>query len=398
MVELVATNEYGSVDVHLPPDQLDEFMAADTTNAISVGVAAGGGYRLTAGSKIGAIVSPSLSVLIRPKIALENVFMMLGVSIPEFMKSTFEFDDDTNLLDAMVAVFAHAADVATARGVLRGYREVEDRLVSPRGRIDITQQLRRPGAPVPVACRFDEHTADILLNRGLLAAVARLSRVPGLSPVLRERLVRLRPRFEEVSTIDVNPNSLDHWRPGRLDRHYETAVRLASMVLQNLSLRDQVGGRPSASFTIDMNKVFQDFVADRLARGLRGRLDVKQEPTVRLAEDGARSMLPDLVFERSGVRVYVGDSKYKLSSGEARTNDYYQLLAYTTVMELDEGVLVYCQDTDEEPEDRLLIRNSGKTLVTYRLPMSGTVQEVEGELEKLAEWIHTAAGQRLAVA
>ena len=98
-------------------------------------------------------------------------------------------------------------------------------------------------------------------------------------------------------------------------------------------------------------------------------------------------MSPDLVFERESSVVLVGDAKYKLSTGQARMGDYYQLLAYTTVMELDEGVLVYCQDSDDEPEHSLAVRNSGKTLWTYRLPMAGTVAQVEGQIHTLGEWV-----------
>ncbi len=391
MIETIGIREYESVEIPLTDEQLRGLIAADVTEAINIGAAGGGSYRLTAGSKIGAVVSPSLSVLIRPKIELENVFLMLGVSVPRYSARTFGFDTSGELLPAMAEVFAHAVDAATVRGVLRGYRGIEERLVAPRGRIDITQQLKRPATPIPVACRFDEHTADILLNRGLLAAISRLSRVPGLSPQLRERLFRLRPRFEEVAAVEVPPETLDRWKPGRLDRHYETAVRLASMILRNLTLQDQFGGQRSASFTIDMNDVFQAFVADRLALYLRGRLTVREEPPVLLAVNATRTMRPDIVVARAGVAVYVGDSKYKLSGGQARINDYYQLLAYTTVMGLDEGVLIYCQDTEDKPDHPLVVRNIAKKLITYRLPMAGSVESVEQALEDLAWWIHDRA-------
>ena len=398
MQQIHQLSEYESVELELSEMQLESLLAADVTQAVAVRALGGGNYRLTAGSMIGAVVTPSVSILIRPKIGLENVFLMLGVSVPAFAASSFGFDRSAGLLPAMAGDFAAVTDRATVRGVLRGYQPKEERLVSPRGRIDITEQMKHPATPIPMACRFDEHTADILLNRGLLSAITRLTRVPGLSPVLREQLLRLRQRFEEVSIVEVTPESLDNWVPGRLDGHYETAVRLASMILRHLSLQDQVGSQKAASFTIDMNDVFQAFVGDRLRQHLRGRLAISEEPPVPLAVDSTRTMRPDIVVERAGVAVYVGDSKYKLSRGQARINDYYQLLAYTTVMELPEGVLIYCQDTDEKPDHPLVVRNSGKKLVTYRLPMSGSCQEVENELEALARWIESQVSDALAEA
>jgi hypothetical protein len=67
-------------------------------------------------------------------------------------------------------------------------------------------------------------------------------------------------------------------------------------------------------------------------------------------------------------------------------------------MQLPEGVLIYCQDTDEKPDHPLVVRNSGKKLVTYRLPMSGSCQEVENELEALARWIESQVSDALAEA
>ena len=67
------------------------------------------------------------------------------------------------------------------------------------------------------------------------------------------------------------------------------------------------------------------------------------------------AMRPDLVFrEPGGDERYVGDVKYKLTAdARGRSGDYYQLLAYTTAMDLPEGVLIYCRRQDDtRPEHR----------------------------------------------
>ena len=107
----------------------------------------------------------------------------------------------------MASVFAHSVDRATMRGVLRGYRHTEERLLSPRGRIDIVEQIRRPGLVSPIACRFDEYTSDVFANRALVAAVDRLLRVPGLPPRVRTSLGRLLQRFDDVQHVTVDPSA-----------------------------------------------------------------------------------------------------------------------------------------------------------------------------------------------
>ncbi len=404
----IELNEYGKAPVDLDDDQLDAIISA-AAGRIGVRRLVGGGHELISGSHVGVLVAGDVQIAVRPKVPIHNLFLMLGVRQPEFTSLRATFGQDQDLLDAMVRVFTQVVDSATSRGVLRGYRHTEERLLSPRGRIDIAAQIRRPGLPSPIPCRFDEFTVDIVENRALVAALDRLRRVPGISSELRARLVRIVPRFVDVPVAVIDPAVLDRWQSNRLNRHYEPALRLAAVILRSVSLRNVAGEISAPSFMINMNDLFQDFVADRLRAALHGRLDVDEEPTVHLGSPRRLAMRPDLVFRkpRAGRRTasaYVGDVKYKLSSGPARMSDYYQLLAYTTALGLDDGVLIYAQLPDEssagendaiiddplgdEPVHTVRIRNTSTSLHVYRLPMTGTNDQVEAGLVNLADWIH----------
>lgn len=396
MIEPLVLQEYETRSVALTRSQAEALSAA-TDRRLKVGLGpAPGTYELSADSHVGAVVTPEVSVLIRPKVPLHNLFLLLGVAPPAFSDRSFRFDVDQDLLLVMAAVFAHSVDRATMRGVHRGYRPTEERLRSPRGRIDLVQQLRHPAVVSPIACRFDEYTADVFANRALVAALDRVERIPGLPPRLRGSLNRLRQRFDDVAHVAVTPEQIDRWQPTRLDGHYEHAMRLAAVLLRNLSLTHRAGGAASASFLVDMNQLFQQFVADRLRRLLRPNLELVEEPPVALAAPRPLIMRPDLVMRRGRDDVYVGDVKYKLSRGPGRMGDYYQLLAYMTSMSLDEGVLVYAQDPGDaddpigdERVHTVQIRNTSKRAHVYRLPLSGTNANLEQGLADLAEWIMT---------
>lgn len=406
--------EHSEVAVEFDDEQLDAVIDA-AAGRLGVRRVAGGGHVLTSGSHVGVLAAGDVEIAVQPKIPIHNLFLMLGVRPPEFAAGNATFGHDTDLLTAMVRVFTRAVESATSRGVLRGYRHTEERLISPRGRIDIAAQIRRPGLPSPIPCRFDEFTVDIDENRALVAALDRLRRVPGVSSGLRSRLVHLAPRFADVPAVAFDPSVLDRWQSNRLNRHYEPALRLAAVILRSVTLRNVAGDITAPSFMINMNDLFQDFVADRLRSALRGRLDVIEEPTVHLGSPRRLAMRPDLVFQRPGAgrraaATYVGDAKYKLSSGPARMSDYYQLLAYTTALGLDDGVLIYAQRPDEATtaagddliDDRLgdelvhtvRIRNTSTSLHVYRLPLTGTNDQVEAGLVNLADWIHGRSHRR----
>jgi 5-methylcytosine-specific restriction enzyme subunit McrC len=180
----------------------------------------------------------------------------------------------------------------------------------------------------------------------------------------------------------------------RLNMHYEPALRLARLLLENLTLVDQRGGATASSFLVDMNKLFERFVTERLRRALFPRLDIRAEPPVHLAERQQVRMNPDLEFRRGAAPVYVGDVKYKLTAdARARTADYYQLLAYTTALKLPEGVLIYCLAEGGRPERSVTVRHAGKILHTRAVDLTGPPDAVTAEIETLAGWITERAVQ-----
>lgn len=262
------------------------------------------------------------------------------------------------------------------------------RLVALRGRIDLAAQFTRTGVAVPVACRYDNYTADIAENRYLRAAVRLALRVPLVPAQDRRRLMQQLVALDDVADVPVQPDDLDRITVTRLNTHYEPALRLARLLLENLTLVDQRGRTTASSFIVDMNRLFERFVTERLRRALRGRLEVRAQSLVHLSEGRQVPMNPDVEFRHRGTTVLVGDIKYKLTAdAHARNADYYQLLAYTTALDLPEGVLIYCLADGGSPESSVTVRHAGKVLHTRALDLTGSPAEVDTEVEALADWI-----------
>lgn len=116
-------------------------------------------------------------------------------------------------------------------------------------------------------------------------------------------------------------------------------------------------------------------------------LEVSEQHPVALSRSPWVGMAPDLVFQRDGKPVFVADVKYKLTgSGMARTDDYYQLLAYTTAMGLGAGLLIYCR-ADEAPERTITVVRSGQRLHTRPVDLAGKPKDVVQALDELAETV-----------
>ncbi|MGW2194500.1 5-methylcytosine restriction system specificity protein McrC [Streptosporangium sp. NPDC001682] len=132
---------------------------------------------------MGAAVIGGVEVRITPKVPVDRVFFLLGYARRPrgWRQEEVHAGEHPELLPALAHAYALAADRALRRGVLQGYREMEEALPVVRGRIREADQLRRRyGLPLPVEVRYDDYTVDIAENRLLLAASIRLLRLPDL--------------------------------------------------------------------------------------------------------------------------------------------------------------------------------------------------------------------------
>jgi 5-methylcytosine-specific restriction enzyme subunit McrC len=343
-------------------------------------------WLVTAGSYVGSIGAGPDSFLIRPKARLPNLLAMMDVEVPSeaWRREVIALQSDPDLLSAMARLFCVACEYATARGLRRSYVTHEESLVSPRGRIDVAQIARRPGLPMPVPCRFDEHTADIPINRLLRAAVEQVRRIPALGPRWKHRLHAQLAELSEVVTPIVDSSWVPTWQPAPMERHYETAVRLAHLLVSRLSLRDEVGETPSNTFLLNMNDLFEKWVTRQLAKHVRG-LQVVAQHGVSLGVAREIPMNPDITFWRDRKVVAVADCKYKLMhDGDGRSADYYQALAYATAYDLHDAWLIYARFSGDPTGSSVRVRNTDRSLHTVGIDLTGPIQQAIEQLRHLA--------------
>ena len=359
-----------------------------------------GRWQIKAGSHVGTVVAGDVRILVTPKVKAANLFHMLeagGEPVP-VQSEVFEYERTGELLPAFATFFAAVLDRAVAQGLPRQYREIDERLIALRGRVDVKAQLKMGGLPIPVACRFDEHTADTKVNRIAKAALLVLLRLPGVSVATRQTLARLVIRFDEVSSV-TSGDLATETSFTRLDEHFRSVDRLARLVLAGSSITNTAGFEGASTFMVNMNTVFETFLEASLRRSLQGHLSVTGQRTRALDEDGKVGIKPDLTFLRGRRVVYVGDAKYKLiDSGLGLSSDYYQLLAYTTALDLPEGVLVYCQDAEAPvPPKVVTVRHAGKRLHSWALTLAGGPADLDREIDDLAAWITARSEPELKV-
>ncbi|MDP8975658.1 MAG: McrC family protein [Actinomycetota bacterium] len=353
-----------------------------------------GVFEVKATHWVGTFVTDDLEVLVRPKVGLDNVLLMLDTGLPRtaWEPEVFSFATQARILPALASFFARTVERTLGQGIRRDYVPRTSREPALRGRIRFAELARQPGLVFPLPVAYEEYSADILENRAIKSALSRLLHLPGVGIETRRVMSRELGRLHDVSDVAVSPHEIDEFPLTRLNAYYEPALRLAAVVLRNLTVVDQPGATSAGSFMLNMNDLFQDFVTRRLRRALRGRLDVIAEPTRWLDRDRRVRMWPDLEFRIDGELVLVGDAKYKLLRGAtARSGDYYQLLAYATALQLRHGLLIYCLAHDTPPSAVVRVVGSDVTLHAGTINLSGGDEQLRESIESVAHSVLTLA-------
>ena len=387
MIRLSLTELGESVEVALPAQV---GVALAESHAVSAVPALGGElWSVRSVGTVGAATIGGIELRIQPKVPVPRLLFLLGYALDPkgWREEDIELGTVSGLVAAMAFAFERQTHRALARGLLQGYRSVEEALPVLRGRLRESVQLtRRFGLAVPLEVRYDEYTADIAENQILRAATERLLASPGIDPAVRHRLRRLLLRFADVSRL-VRGRALPPWRPSRLTMRYIPALRLAELVLGATSIENRVGDVTASGFLFDMYRVFEDFVTVALAEALTpyGGRAVRQAPGHRLDERGRVVIRPDLVwYDETGRPVVVVDAKYKAEkSGGFPDADLYQMLAYCTALDLPEGHLVYARG-NEEPAQHV-IRHAGTTIHCHALQLDAEPDELLHQVTDLAE-------------
>lgn len=383
--------EYGTLrSVPLADDEVNALRRYGQQLEIA-GALDGDGYDLTAGCWVGTIQVGQTAIEIRPKLPVAQVmFLLMYATDPKAWRpEPFPYDPTATLLEALVPGFITHVERAIGRGLLQGYRRREDSLQVIRGRVRFGEQIRRRhGRGPPVEVRFDEFTDDIEENRLIRAAVDGLGRLRIRSAESRRGLRHIAGTMENVSLVHYERSRVPEITYTRLNAHYRGAVELARLILRWTSIDHRYGGVTSSTFLVDMNRLFEDFVRVALREALG--VDESSFPQGgkgrKLWLDRARtiSLEPDLSWWRHGQCVFVGDVKYKdLTERRLLNPDAYQMLAYTTALQLSEGLIVYAGTAERvELHD---IDPGGKRIEVRTLDLTQRAPDLLAQVNRLAD-------------
>ncbi len=348
-------------------------------------------YDLTPSSMVGVLRIGDLQIEIAPRLPVDQVLFLASYALDPraWRPEPTSTGRDNHLVEAIVPTFVRHVRHALRRGLLHGYKTTDEALTTIRGRIRFADQLRaRPGRALPVELQYDDFTTDVLENRLLGAAIERLLRFPLRHESSRRDLRELHGSLATVTPAAYRAGRVPEPTWTRLNRRYRPAVDVARLILDNSTLNLTSGSTTAMSVLFNMATVFENFVVVALREALgaapRAFPQGASGRRLRLDEEGDIPLEPDLSWWQGDRCIFVGDCKYKRAKVEGVPNaDLYQLLAYTTALDLPDGLLIYA--AGESPAGTHTVSHAGKRLHVMTLDLAGEPSEVLSEMERLAD-------------
>ena len=297
-------------------------------------------YELRPGPYVGRLGLPSGAHLdIHSRFAFSDVIRLIAESgrLPYRVdRLPVPTGTEPFIIDVLVAAFAREVDRLTSAGLAKGYRERHfDRPPYP-GQVDISRHLSRyAGRPDRLTTKARRITHDIDVNRALGLALDVLIRL-GLSDDLQRQVVAHGSSFVRVGRSPMSPAQVAAIPLTRLTTRYEAALGLAELILGGQLIAPREQQLSGASVLFNMPKVWESFVARRVAERWGEGYRVEAPYPFDLSNDGQlRSEADVTVWDEDDRLVALYDAKYKRVENAPSTADVYQMVTYCTRLGID---------------------------------------------------------------
>ncbi len=344
-------SEYQNGTFDVGPPTADDLRLTDELNAdferkLELRWLHNGKLEVRSQSWVGLVQLRNATIHIRPKLAGHelNLVRMIEYSAglnrlkTSRISRTLETSSE-GLLDLFCQLLADEGERLVADGLMHDYTTEEDSLPALRGSLRFREQAtRRFGMLDVLECRFDEFHADVFDNQFLAAGIAAGARLCQ-NLAIRKRLRRLEQEIEGVTSRGPHDSGfyIERRTYTRRNERYRSAHELCLILIDRSGADDiyRTGAARSFSFLLNMNDIFEDFVAAMVEEAYRPtdwRVTASRSHRSVIRRVGDRktysSIIPDIVLS-DGNELVPFDCKYKLyENKKLSTADVYQAFLY----------------------------------------------------------------------
>lgn len=337
-------------------------------------------YRLQTNSIVGSFHAGGVDFNILPKAGVGRTveFLAYGAGLAFWQSDLSRFEAAQTFTEALIPQFLREVNGILKIGLVEDYIAVEERGVTPRGRLEF-DLLVRQGLPLPIDYSYDEFSLNTPFNRLLLRGLHEVTDIPSVDRSVKSAAKTAILDFSDVA-FDSSPppfSGREYLNPRY--SHYRNAAILATLILDHLGLEPISGTRNARGLLFDMNRVYEAFVIAAVRNTTQKSLTIDVKGDFRklfLDTKSTVPLYPDFSVWQGSKCLLFGDAKYKVlnRSDSAPTSDLYQMLSYATAGKCPKTLLFY---TGETVRRDLIITNTQVKIAIRILDLSLSIAELE---------------------
>jgi 5-methylcytosine-specific restriction enzyme subunit McrC len=333
-------------------------------------------------------------------IPIKNIYYLLCYAWNKLEESELvdvSAEDESDLLNLLGSVLLNGTKTLLKRGIDRQYLTENEMYQGIKGKINITDSLRKNLFPKGFSvCEFDNLSVDILPNQILKTTLLNLTQIPSLSPTLKQEIRAIIYRLHQVSEIVLTNLIFYQVQISRNNSFYAFLLNISELIYQNLLVNEADGSFQFKDFLRDerqMASIFEEFIRNFYKIEVPEAKVYREDLRWKMAGE-THEFLPKMQTDVSikiNNRKLIIDAKYYketlqkyYNSEKIHSQNLYQIFAYLKNQEdeLAEGVLIY---PTVQKSLSLAYTHEGHTIRIETLNLNQDWRRIKGDLLRIIE-------------
>lgn len=300
--------------------------------------------------------------------------VIYALRLPEINIEDFPASMHRDFYHILIHFLLHEIDAITKRGLLKGYTAKADNLPYIRGKVLFKEHLLyNQNRNNRIYCKFPEITSDTLENRILKFTLFHLSQHYFIDIKTMTEIIDFYRAFGKVTSLhsmDLSVLKSVNFTP--LNEHYRVALDLCELMLRDSSLNTETKGeKNSLSFLINMDTLFQNFIANLLETEF-SEVNMDLQKTGHLDLDKRIRITPDIKLSLNNETVLILDTKYKEmhDNGIPPSDHVMQVQAYSISSKAKRCGLIYASNKNIKKRKYPLVADIDLYTIHFNLASS----------------------------
>lgn len=248
-----------------------------------------------------------------------------------------------SLLELYFEIYLDEVSTLLHKGLIKKYHHVSKNTSVLKGKIEFARNIQQNLIHKErIYTTHQVYDYENTINQILLKGLTILSKIVS-SPVLKDRVARIKLDFPEIKEIPINKNHFDQLIESRKTVPYNEAIKISKMIILNYSPDIKNGQENMLALLFDMNKLWEEYVYRMLQKGKPDNYKVEFQNSQKFWE--SKTIRPDIVVTKTDSdqeEKFVIDTKWKvIDYRNPSDDDLKQMYAYNIYWNAGKSMLLY---------------------------------------------------------